>query len=180
MRLSFLSLSATLAAGLALSACSSGAGSSPSLPSSSVPSSHTEAIGQAGGHHFKLSLMPGVKPDTIDCNYSVYAFCFYVIPGNAGPYVETSTGQGYELYNDGWIVKNKNKKGKVDKKFDDYFYPDPGNPTYQYILYSGKSPKNPTSVKFTDYYCISTTPSGCTGTYGNYTFKLGIALTPAT
>ena len=46
--------------------------------------------------------MPGVKPLTgIGCDYSVYAFCFYVTPGNAGPYVETSAGSGYELYNDG-------------------------------------------------------------------------------
>jgi hypothetical protein len=122
--------------------------------------------------------MPGVKPMTIACNYSVYAFCFYVTKGNPGPYVSTSAGSGYELYNNAYIVKNKNKAGKDDKKFHTYFSPDPGNPTYQYIKYHGKNPKQPGPVKFTDYYCIGFSPSDCTGK--TYTFKLGIALSPAT
>ena len=123
--------------------------------------------------------MPGVKRLTgPSCNSSVYVFCIEVVPGNPGPYVESSTGSGYELYNNAYIVKNKNKKGKVDKKFDTYFYPDPGNPTYQYIDYKGKAPKAAGPVKFTDYYCIGFTPSACPS--GTYTFKLGIALEPAT
>jgi hypothetical protein len=173
MRFSLLVASAALVAGLALSACSSNAGSSSALPSAGA-----QALAQAGRHGLTTHLIPGIKPLTIGCNYSIYAFCFYVIPGNAGPYVETSTGSGYTLYNAGWIVKNKNKKGKPDKKFNDYFYPDPGNPTYQYILYSGKAPKTAGPVKFTDYYCIGFTPSACPP--GTYTFKLGIALEPAT
>ncbi len=171
MRFSILCASAALALGLALSACSSGAGSSSAVPSSGAQASAT------GAHGLVTHLMPGVKP-MISCDYSVYAFCFYVTPGDAGPYVETSAGSGYELYNDGWIVKNKSKSGKTDKKFDTYFYPDPGNPTYQYIDYKGKNPKKPTAVKFTDYYCIGFSASSCTGS--NYTFKLGVALTPAT
>lgn len=121
--------------------------------------------------------MPGVKMLTgISCDYSVYAFCFYVTPGNSGPYVQTSAGSGYELYNAAYI--DKNKSGKLDKKFSTYFSPDPGNPTYQYITYKGKNPKKATAVKFTDYYCIGFSASSCNGT--NYTFKLGIALSPAT
>ncbi len=120
--------------------------------------------------------MPGVKPMTIGCNYSVYAFCFYVTKGNPGPYVETSAGSGYELYNNAYIEANKT--GKVDKKFHTYFYPDPGNPTYQYIKYKGRNPKKTQPFKFTDYYCIGFGPSDCTGK--TYTFKLGIALTPKT
>jgi hypothetical protein len=120
--------------------------------------------------------MPGVKPMTIGCDYNVYSFCFYVTPGNAGPYVTTSAGSGYELYNSAYIVKNKS--GKTDRKFKTYFYPDPGNPTSQYIIYKGRAPKQDGPVKFTDYYCIGFSPSSCTGS--TYTLKLGIALTPKT
>jgi hypothetical protein len=174
VRVSLISASAVLAFGLALSACSSNTGSSSAMPSSGAQGSMVKSH----GHNYSVRLMPGVKPLTIGCDYSEYSFCFYVEPGNPGPYVETSAGEGYELYNEGWIVKNKSKKGKPDKKFDSYFYPDPGNPTYQYIVYSGKNPKKTEAVKFTDYYCISFTPSGCTGT--NYTLKLGVALEPGT
>ena len=118
--------------------------------------------------------MPGVKQlSGPACNPSVYAFCFYVIPGNAGPYVESSTSPSYTIYPYSWITKAKT--GKIDKKFDDYFYPDPGNPTYQYILFSGKTPKKPGKVKFNDYYCVSTSPSYCGP--GVYSFILGIAIT---
>jgi len=173
MRLSYLCASAALAAGLALSACSSGAGSSPALPSSGA-----QALVMGHDHGLVTRLMPGVKPLTIGCDYSEYSFCFYVTPGNSGPYVTTSAGSGYELYNAAWIVKNSNKKGKIDKKFHTYFYPDPGNPTSQYILYKARGPKQPGQVKFTDYYCIGFSPSSCTGS--TYTLKLGIALTPKT
>ena len=104
------------------------------------------------GRGLATHLMPGVKPMTIGCDYSVYAFCFYVTPHNPGPYVETSAGSGYELYNSAYITKNKT--GKIDKEFHTYFSPYPGNPTYQYINYKGKNPKKPTAVKYTDYYCI--------------------------
>ena len=138
-------------------------------------------MGRSHGHTYKVRLMPGVKQMVAGCNYSEYAFCFYVVPGDPGPYVETSTSPSYELENDGWIVSNSNAKGKIDKKFSDYFSPDPGNPTYQYITYTGNTPKKPKAVKFTDYYCIGFAPStDCNGTYGNYTFKLGIAISPTT
>ncbi len=171
MRLSVLCAAAALASGVALSACSSGAGSSPAVPSSG---SQTVTMGRYHGHEYKIRLMPGVKPATIGCDYSVYAFCFYVEKGNPGPYVETSAGTGYELYNNAWITKNKT--GAIDKKFHTYFYPDPGNPTYQYINYKGKAAKKAQAVKYTDFYCIGFSPSDCTGT--TYTFKLGIALEP--
>lgn len=112
---------------------------------------------------------------TIGCDYTEYSFCFYVVAGNPGPYVETSSCSSCELYNSAYITKNKS--GKVDKKFDTYFYPYPGDPTYQYILYS-KKVKKTTPVKYTDYYCIGFSPSDCGGT--NWTLKLGIALEPAT
>jgi hypothetical protein len=174
MRLSFLCASAALATGLALSACSGGAGSS-----SAVPSSGAQAVvSRSDGHSLVTRLMPGVKPLISGCNYSVYAFCFYVTPENDGPYVETSAGSGYELYNHAWIVRNKNKTGKIDKKFHTYFSPDPGNPTYQYINDEDRNPKKVGPVKFTDYYCIGFTASACSGS--TYTFKLGIAIQPAT
>jgi hypothetical protein len=167
MRFSLLCAGAALAAGLALSASSSDA---------SATSSGARVMGQSHGRGYVMTLMPGVKPMVSGCDYSVYAFCFYVTPGNPGPYIETSAGSG-ELYNAAYIIKNTSKKGKLDKKFSTYFYPDPGNPTYQYITYTGKNPKKPTTVKFTDYYCIGFAPSSCPP--GTYTFKLGIALQPA-
>jgi hypothetical protein len=174
VRLSLLCASVALAVGLALSACSSNTGSSSALPSSGA-----QASARTAGHGLVTRLMPGVKQLTgIGCNYSEYSFCFYVIPGDSGPYVESAAGSGYELYNDAWIVKTKNKAGKTDRKFDTYFYPDPGNPTYQYIDYKGKNPKKATAVKYIDYYCIGFAASSCNGT--NYTLKLGIALSPAT
>jgi hypothetical protein len=173
VRSSHLSAGAALAFGLALSACSGNSGSTSSLPSSGTQASATS---RSHGRDLVTRLMPGVKPLTIGCNYSVYAFCFYVTKGNPGPYVETSAGSGYELYNSAWITKNKT--GAIDKKFKTYFYPDPGNPTYQYIIYKGKNPSHDTAVKFTDFYCIGFTPSECTGS--TYTFKLGIALSPRT
>lgn len=116
--------------------------------------------------------MPGVKALSGPQCGSQYSFCFYVTPGNSGPYVETSGGTA-PLYNVGYITKNKN--GKIDKKFNDYFYPDPGDPTYQYIDYMGKTPKKPGKVKFTDVYCISFTPSGCANGTGSILY-LGIAI----
>ncbi|MGC9993043.1 MAG: hypothetical protein ABSD52_11710 [Candidatus Cybelea sp.] len=168
MRLSLLGAGAALAAGLALSACSGGTGSS------SVPSSGAQAQTMSHGHKLVTRLMPGVKPLTgIGCDYSKYSFCFYVTPGDAGPYVSTSDDTA-PLYNVGYIEKNKN--GKVDKKFDTYFYPDPGDPTSQYIDYKHKVKKTGT-VKFTDVYCISFTQYGCAEGSGSILY-LGIALTP--
>lgn len=117
--------------------------------------------------------MPGVKMlSSPECG-SQYNFCFYVTPGNSGPYVSTSDDTA-PLYNVGYIDKNKN--GKIDKKFKDYFYPDPGDPTYQYIDYKGKVKKTG-PVKFTDVYCISFTSSGCADGSGSV-LHLGIALSP--
>lgn len=160
MRLRFLSASAVLATGLALSGCSSGAGSSSAVPSSGAQA----AVGRSDGHGLVTRPMPGIKLVTgLACNYSVYAFCIEVTKGNPGPYIETAAGSGYELYNNAYIIKNKSKNGKIDKKFKTYFDPDPGNPTYQYIVYKGKSPKSEGPVKYTDYYCIGFAPSTCTG-----------------
>jgi len=173
VRLSLLCAGAALAFGLALSACSGTAGSS-----SAVPSSGGQGVTMDRSHgHMMTRLMPGVKPMVTGCDYSVYAFCFYVTPGDSGPYVETSAGSAYELYNNAWITKVKSKNGKPDKKFKTYFSPDPGNPTYQYITYKGKV-KKAGPVKFIDYYCIGFSASACAG--NAYTFKLGIALTPPT
>jgi hypothetical protein len=166
MRVTLLGASAALAAGLALSACSGGTGSSAAVPSG--------AQAQTVIHNDKITVrpMPGVKVLTGPACGSQYSFCFYVTPGNYGPYVETSGGTA-PLYNVGYIDKAKN--GKLDKKFIDYFYPDPGDPTYQYIDFTGKTPKKPGKVKFTDVYCISFTPSGCANGTGAILY-LGIAI----
>jgi hypothetical protein len=117
---------------------------------------------------------PGVKRLTVSCP-SIYVFCIQVTPGNPGPYVETSGGTA-PLYNNAYIERASN--GKIDKKFDTYFYPDPGDPTSQYILFKGKGPKKDGNVKFSDYYCIGFSPSACDN--GAYTFIIGISLVPAT
>jgi hypothetical protein len=119
-----------------------------------------------------LRLAPGVKAIGSPQCGSQYSFCFYVIPGNSGPYVTTSDGTS-PLYNVASIVKAKNNK--VSKHFTNYFYPDPGDPTSQYITYKGKSPKKPGVVKYTDIYCISFTASGCANGTGAILY-LGIAV----
>jgi hypothetical protein len=169
VRLSLLGASIALAAGLALSACSSGTGSS-----SDVPSLGAQALVMSNGHQLVVRPMPGVKTLTGPECGSQYSFCFYVTPGNDGPYVSTSGGTA-PLYNVGYIDKNKHHK--LDKNFSDYFYPDPGDPTYQYINYTGKAPAKDTRVKFTDVYCISFTQYGCANGSGSILY-LGIALSP--
>ena len=173
MRFNLLGASAALAFGLALSACSSSTGTSPSLASPST--SQDMVTVKAGGHDVVTRLMPGVKRMATSTCPSIYVFCISVTAGNAGPYVQTSAGSGYELYNDGWITRAKT--GKIDKKFKDYFSPDPGNPTYQYIDFKGKAPKKTQAVRYSDYYCIGFSPSSCTGS--NYTFIIGVAVAPA-
>ncbi|MFY9739144.1 MAG: hypothetical protein WAK11_08815 [Candidatus Cybelea sp.] len=107
---------------------------------------------------------------------SQWSFCFYVYPGDIGPYV-TSEDDTTPLYNVASIVKVKNNK--VDKKFKTYFSPDPGDPTSQYIKYKGKAPKSAGTVKFTDIYCIGYSPSDCANGSGSILY-LGIALSPPT
>ena len=166
MRLSLLGASAALALGLVLSACNS------NPASSGMPSSGAEIRTMSHGHPLLIRPMPGVKVLTGPECGSQYSFCFYVTKGDSGPYVETSDDTS-PLYNVGTIVKSKTDK--IDKKFSNYFYPDPGDPTYQYIEYKGKAPKTPGPVKFTDIYCISFTPSGCSESSGSILY-LGIAL----
>jgi hypothetical protein len=176
VRFSLLCASAALASGLALSACSgSNTGSTP-VQSLASSDGQVAATSQLNGHQVVTRLMPGVKRMATGSCPSQFVFCIAVIPGNPGPYVSTSAGRGYELYNNAYIEKMKT--GKIDKKFDTYFYPDPGNPTSQYILFSGKSPKKTQNVKYADFYCIGFSPSSCDN--GTYTFEIGIALTPAT
>lgn len=167
MRLSLLGAGAALAAGLALSACSSGTGSS-----SAMSSSGAQAVLMHHGHRLVVRPMPGAKILSGPACGSQYSFCFYVTPGNPGPYVETEDDTS-PLYNVASIVKSKNDK--IDKKFSNYFSPDPGDPTYQYINYSGKAPKKPKQVKFTDVYCIGFSPSECSNGSGSILY-LGIAL----
>jgi hypothetical protein len=167
VRLSLLGASAALATGLALSACSNSTGTSAGMPSSGA-----QVLTMSHGHKLLIRPVPGVKMLTgLQCA-TVYNFCFYVTKGNSGPYVSTSDDTA-PLYNVASILKNKS--GKVDKKFHTYFYPDPGDPTSQYIKYRGRAPKTPGPVKFTDVYCISFTPSGCANGTGTI-LHLGIAL----
>jgi len=168
MRLSLLGAGAALAASLALSACSGGTSSS-----SAVPSSGAQLLVMSHGHKLVISPMPGVKVLTGPSCGTEYNFCFYVEKGNDGPYVSTSDDTA-PLYNVGYITKNKT--GKVDKKFKDYFYPDPGDSTSQYILYKAKV-KKAGPVKYTDVYCIGFSPSDCANGSGSILY-LGIALTP--
>jgi len=125
------------------------------------------------GHPLRIRPAPGVKVLTGPSCPSRYNFCFAVAPGNPGPYVETSDGTS-PLYNVGTIVKAKNNK--VDKKFSNYFSPDPGDPTYQYINYKGKV-KKAGPVKFDDIYCIGFSASAC-GNGSGAILNLGISLTP--
>jgi hypothetical protein len=169
MRLSLLGAGAALAVGLALSASSAHA-------TVSKPGLAPSAPFEYRYHGTVTRLMPGVKTASSGCS-SAYVFCIVVAPGNIGPYVSTSAGSSVTLYNNAWITKSKSPS-KIDKKFMTYFLPDPGNPTSQYINYTGKNPKKPGAVKFNDYYCIGFTPSGCPT--GTFTFIIGVSLTPGT
>lgn len=174
MRLSLLAASAAIAAALALSACnstSSGGGSAPSGVEVSSSGIHMTA---ANGHPLWIRPAHGVKIlSGPSCDYSKYSFCFYVEPGNSGPYVTTSDGSS-PLYNSATITKVKN--GKTAKKFSNYFYPDPGDPTSQYITYKGKV-KKVQPVKYVDNYCIGFSSSECGNGSGSMLY-LGIALQP--
>jgi hypothetical protein len=89
-----------------------------------------QALVMSHGHQFVIRPMPGVKTLTGPACGSQYSFCFYVIPRNKGPYVSSSSTA--PLYNVGYI--DKNTTGKIDKKFHDYFLPDPGDPTYAIVI----------------------------------------------
>jgi hypothetical protein len=170
MRLTLLTASAAIAACLAVSACNS----SSTAPSASAITSSGIHMTAHNGHPLWVRPAHGVKIlSGISCDYSKYNFCFYVEPGNSGPYVSTSDGSS-PLYNAATITKSKN--GKVAKKFSTYFYPDPGDPTSQYITFKGKV-KKVQPVKYTDNYCIGFTPSECANGSGSE-LHLGIALEP--
>ena len=171
MRFTLLAASTAIVACLALSACNSSA----TAPSGNAVSSAGVHMNAHNGHPLWIRPAPGVKKFTIGCDYSKYSFCFYVEPGNTGPYVTTSDGSS-PLYNSATITKSKS--GKNDKKFTNYFYPDPGDPTSQYITYSGKV-KKIQPVKYTYNYCIGFSPSDCANGTGSVLY-LGIALQPGT
>jgi hypothetical protein len=137
-----------------------------------MPSSGAQVLRMSHGHKLLVRLAPGVKMLTSPQCGSQYSFCFYVTKGDSGPYV-TTTDDTEPLYNVASIIKNK--PDKVDKKFKTYFYPDPGDPTSQYIKYKGRAPKKPGQVKFTDIYCIGFSPSECANGSGSILY-LGIAL----
>ncbi|HYL27970.1 MAG TPA: hypothetical protein VEW74_09065 [Candidatus Nitrosotalea sp.] len=139
------------------------------MPASSGP----QVVTVHEGHKLLIRPLKGVQVMTGPSCPSRYNFCFAVTPGNPGPYIETSDGTA-PLYNAASIVKAKNNK--VDKKFSNYFSPDPGDPTYQYINYKGKV-KKATAVKFDDVYCIGFSASQCGNGTGSV-LNLGIYLTP--
>jgi hypothetical protein len=175
MRLSLLGVSAALAVGVALSACNSSTPGSSAGSLAAMPSAGGGVTVMHDGHKFLIRPAAGVKMLTSPTCGSQWSFCFYVYKGNSGPYVSTSDGTA-PLYNVASIVKVKNDK--VDKKFKTYFYPDPGDPTSQYITYKGKV-KSLGTVKYTDVYCIGFTPSDCANGSGSILY-LGIALAPKT
>lgn len=170
MRSTLLAASAALVACLALAACNSSA----TAPSANAITSDGVHMTLSNGHPVWVRPAHGVKKFSIGCDYSKFAFCFYVEPGNPGPYLSTSDGSS-PLYNSATIVKIKNSKAA--KKFSTYFYPDPGDPTSQYIDYSGKV-KKVQPVKYNDVYCIGYTPSDCANGSGSV-LHFGIALEPA-
>ncbi len=176
MRLSLLSVSAALALGVALSACSNSSPGSSAGSLADMPAAGAQVTLMHNGHKFLIRPAAGVKILASPTCGSKWSFCFYVYPGDSGPYVTTSDGTS-PLYNVASIVKVKNNK--ADRKFKTYFYPDPGDPTSQYITYKGKGPKSPGTVKFTDIYCIGFTASDCANGSGSILY-LGIALAPKT
>jgi hypothetical protein len=157
VRFTLLFASTALAAGLLLSACSSGS-------SSAIPGGSQVAAPMS--HHGQAALKPYVvNPDKKNpCPSSKYYECFDISASSSGPYVEwsstsTLTINGYDMLT---TVKGKS----ADKKLSSDFSPDPGNPTYQYIT-ELKPQKASTKVKFVDatYACYYLYPSVCSSTY---------------
>lgn len=169
MRFSLLAASAAIAAVLVVSACNN----SSTAPSENAMTSTGVHMTAHNGHPLWIRPAQGVKRFTGPTCGTEYNFCFYVEPGNSGPYVSTSDGSS-PLYNSATITKNKS--GKDAKKFTNYFYPSPGDPTSQYITYKGKV-KKVQPVKYTDNYCIGFSPSECANGSGAV-LHLGIALEP--
>jgi hypothetical protein len=165
VRFSIVCASAALAFGSALSACSGTSSTSPALPSAAAQAlvmSHPVS---------GISTYPlrAVRRLATYCPRR-YAFCINVTPGDPGPYLKTLGGTKL-LYNNAYI---ETLKGKIDDNFQTYFDPTPGNPTSQYILFSGKMPKNWNRVEYSDYYCIGLFPHTCDN--GAYTFIIGISI----
>lgn len=180
MRLRLLTASAAVVIGLALTACNGVSGSPAGSPASAsaAMSGGAQVVITHNGHKYVVRPAAGVKIlASPQCAYSKYSFCFYVYPGDTGPYLTTSDGTT-PLYNVASIVKAKNNK--VSKKFKTWFSPDPGDPTSQYIKYKGKAPKTAQPVKYTDVYCIGYSQDACANNTDDAVLYFGIAVAPAT
>lgn len=162
MRFTLLSASTALAAGLLLSACSSGG--SGSLPGSS------QVAAPMGHHGARMIKLIAFNPDT-KCPKKKYYLCVDISSSSSGPYVQfsectspSSCPPTYDLVASATITTVKGKSAK--KKLSDTWSPSPGNPTYQYIteLKPQKASKKP---KFIDAVqaCYYYYPSDCGSTY---------------
>ena len=159
MRLRLLIASSLVVAGLTVSACNRGGGSS-AVPSGPQQSASTNRHGGVGA----LKPIPMVSRDTKnECPSSKYLYCVDITPSNSGPYVCFSSGsscggpqESPPYYAYGIIV---NLKDKPARKLSEYWDPYPGNPTGQYIVETGTL-KSSKRVKYVDQVYVCLEPSG--------------------
>ena len=160
MRLRLLIASSLVVAGLTVSACNRGGGSS-AVPSGPQQSASTNRHGGVGA----LKPIPMVSRDTKnECPSSKYLYCVDITPSNSGPYVCFSSGsscggpqESPPYYAYGIIVNDKDKP--PIRRLTEYWDPFPGDPTGQYIVET-KALTPSKRVRFVDQVYICYEPSG--------------------
>jgi hypothetical protein len=118
----------------------------------------------ANGLHFILA--KGVKLVKDRCPASTFSFCVTVSYGATGPYWAwcgnaSCSGSQYDLSASSTIVMTKSGKN-MDKKLQQLWYPNPGNPAWVYITMTKDFAATKTA-KFTQYStaCYVAYPSDC-------------------
>ncbi|MGA8574161.1 MAG: hypothetical protein WB609_00540 [Candidatus Cybelea sp.] len=176
MRFTLLCASTALAASLMLSACSGGAGGG--AGASAIPSGGGST--QSMGHHKITPHAVAVHPARRSpCPSSIFAACFALSTSSSGPYVEWSAcfstyscPPTYALESFATITKTRTGgpvgRGQIAGQA---WYPDPGNPTFQYIA-AGRRYVAHTRARFTDatgvYYYYYPSAGTFYATFGIY------------
>ncbi|MGB8965937.1 MAG: hypothetical protein WCB99_09890 [Candidatus Cybelea sp.] len=167
MRFTLLCASTALAAGLLLSACSSGGGSQ------SIPGGGSQAVAPMG--HGVLHLVAMNRVESSGCPSSKYIECIDIskkTPGTATICISTSGNCSSGLQGDWtWKTVVTNLGGKSEKKhIKNAWSPNPGNPSTDTFTEKGKVKKSKGgSVKYVGNLtaCPVTTSGSClTGAIG--------------
>ncbi|MGC1381426.1 MAG: hypothetical protein WA814_10450 [Candidatus Baltobacteraceae bacterium] len=162
MRLTLLCASTALAAGLLLSACSSG-GSSQAIPGGS------QSVGAPMGQHAPHIVAVNPGQQTSGCPSSKYLLCIDINKASGGSFglcISTSGNCSSGLVGEWtWATKVTTLKGKsAKKKIHNSWDPNPGNPsTNSFTEVKKVKPSKNGSVKYVANVnaCEVTNPSSC-------------------